>query len=748
MSFDLDIAGATIPTDVGALKSFKKELNPIFHLDSTLKSLLNSTLADVPASKGKTAVSYGGSTISWRPDGAPVTFGLKAGGGGALQIVTSGGNLVAYSDGLDSPKKKSIVVPSGLAYVNLSLNFNLSADVAGTYSGGLYGVTAALSDTVTYAVTFCKAFAPTTNVQTAIAQTFESFVLPFNQNTIAYLNNNDYLLYEFDGNLHFSFGAYAGLNKVFYAGRAPAEVLQVQGSPMATLTGGVEPLVRLGANLDFSFQYATAFEALLAKSPATARLHIYRSANRTATTSLTVGLTFDSEVTGRIGVNTNTMQQSLVNAATNAGASGQSAITQALQSPQATTQINSYAGDVNGMLAGWLNRGNGFQTNLQVAIENINTRTILASYDFDLTAAAADLNAAWNQAVAGDFVAAMQSSAMTLDAGSGLENAYQQKTSFSVNFFKLWKLNSWDEFSSSYSLVYAGNNIFHFVSNVELSQETDSMGAKKSIDMYFAATANATLGGSAWNPEVDLHLDLTAQADPGAAAKIATMLSAIEAGPSADALARNMHAYAGSAKRGTVQLHVIISPGAYAHINCDAYSDGKPLTTTNYNDQVNWKAFAQAADDLNAWPMLQLANSSSYLETFPAWVTLNCAQNGSTTPNRLAFGDSAVWPDGFPNLDDLSRSGVSYSMLAGQHFMNFCADLVALTAATDVGSTAISWVDLLKLLTDAIKKDLGVDFIRPAALAVIRLCGTPVSTITGPAGTAAPTGPFVVTMTL
>ncbi|MGB6692026.1 MAG: hypothetical protein WBE76_29640 [Terracidiphilus sp.] len=747
MSFNLSIAGAPIPTDAGSLKSFEKDLNLDFHLDSTLKSLMGSTLADVPASKGKTAVSYSGPLASWRPADAPVRFGLRGGAGGSLQIVAPGGAVVSFADGLDSPKKKAFTAPSGLAYVNLSLNFNISADVSGSYSSGPYGVSAALDESITYAITFCKAFPPTTNVQTAIAQTFESFVLPFNQNTIAYLNNNDFLLYEFDGNLHLSFGVYAGLNKVFYAGRAPAEVLQAQGSPLATLTGGVEPLVRLGATLAFAFQYATTFEGLLTKTPGSAQLHVFRSANRTATTSLTVGLTFDAEVTGKVAVDTQTVQQSMVNAASNSGAPGQGAITQVLQSPKALAQINSYVSDMNSEVQSWLNRGNGFQTNMQVAIETSTTRSILASYDIDLTAAPADVTTAWNAAIAGDFVAIFQSPAVTLETGSGLENAYQQKTSFSLNFFNLWKLSSWDQFSSTYSLAYAGNNIFHFAATVELSQETEAMGVMRSIDMYFAATADATLSGSATHPEVDLHLDLTAQDDPNAAGKVATMLSAIEAGPVADAMARNMHAFAGSAKKGTVQLHVTIGPSSYAKINCDAYSNGKPLTSTSYNDQVNWKAFAQAADDLNAWPQLQQTSSANYLETFPAWVALNCAQNGSTTPNRLAFGDTSVWPDSFPNLDDLIRFGVSYSMRAGQHFMNFCADLVALTSATDVNATSISWVDLLKLMADAIKKDLGVDFIRPSALAIIRLCGTSASTITGPISAAGTADHFVVTMT-
>jgi len=219
------IAGAAIPTDAGALKSFEKNLNLAFDLDSTLSSLLDSTLADVPADKAKTAFGYKGPATAWNPGRGPVKFGLQSGAGGTLQVVTSG-DLVSYMDGLESPQKKSVPVPSGTAYVSLTLRFNISANAAGSYSGGAYGVKAALNTAETYAVTFCKAFTPATNVRAAIAQTFESFVLPLNQDTLSFLNDNDYLLHEFDGNLHLSFGAYAGLDKVLYAGRGCADVFR------------------------------------------------------------------------------------------------------------------------------------------------------------------------------------------------------------------------------------------------------------------------------------------------------------------------------------------------------------------------------------------------------------------------------------------------------------------------------------------------------------------------------------------
>ena len=90
---------------------------------------------------------------------------------------------------------------------------------------------------------------------------------------------------------------------------------------------------------------------------------------------------------------------------------------------------------------------------------------------------------------------------------------------------------------------------------------------------------------------------------------------------------------------------------------------------------------------------------------------------------------------------------VVYSMLAGQHFMNFCASLKRLADLNDGTETNALWTDLNKQLTDALKQESDVDFIRPAILAVLRLCGaTP--TITGPLPATVPTQHFVVTISV
>jgi hypothetical protein len=347
----------------------------------------------------------------------------------------------------------------------------------------------------------------------------------------------------------------------------------------------------------------------------------------------------------------------------------------------------------------------------------------------------------------------LNAGAVALDIGSGLEDAYQRKTTFSLNIFNLWSMKTWDEFNRTVSLVYAGNNIFHFVANVGRTTETDFMGAMHSMDMYFAATADVSGTGAASNIVVDLHIDLTAQKDPKAAAKIASLLSAVQGGAAFDAIARDMTAFAMNSTSGTAKLEVTIPRSAYELINCDPYSGDTPLTTSSDHDAANWIAFAQAADDLSAWPLQNLSTLSAQnlalLKTFAAWVSLNEKANGDDKPNRALSGNpQGHWPGDFPDVATGSRIAVINSMLAGQSFMNFCAALKDLVTVEDTNAAGITWNALLKKITDAVKTDLNVDFLRPAALAVIRLCKSQASTITGPTGLNVPTDHFAVTIEL
>ena len=747
MSFELTVAGNAVPTDGAVFKSLKDELNLVFHLDSALANFLKTPLGQVPQSASPSRVSYGSQAVSFNPLEGAITFGFQGNAGGTLQIV-SGGALVSYTDGLTSPQPQAIAVTAGTVYLVLTLDVSLSANATGAYSGGAYGVKASLNTADSYAVTYCKAFSPSTPVGEALATIFKGFVLPLHEQTLVQMDDGDYLLHEFDGNLNISFGAYAGLDKVLYAGQASVDVLKAFGSPLATVTASTRPEINAAVNLSFCFQYATRFEALLSKSGTLAKMHLFRSSKQTTSLGAKAGLTFNGNTTASISASTDRMRSSLVAAAGGTGLTGGAAAAAMLA--KADGEIQKYVTEVNDKLNSWLLRGNGLQTNLQASIEWSKTRVLLTAYAFQTDAPR--MIDAWKAAIEGDMAAALQTGAVTLDPGSGLEQDFQRKTAFKVNFFNVWNFSTWTQYAENTSMVYAGNNVFHMQAQIGRTLQTDSMGAMHNMDLYFAASADQGTAGTLSHTVVNLHVDLTAQNDPKATGTIATMLSAMEAGPTADALARDMHAFATNARQGTAQLQIVIPPSAYGRVNCDPYSNGKPLTTSTYNDAQNWKAFAQAADDLHAWALRDLSTVSSqmlaYLKTFAAWEALNEADTGDSTPNRLHTGDTAVWPSDFPDTDSGSKALISYSMNAGQAFMNFCDALQQLATVQDAGAAGATWNALVGMLSDAVKRDVNGDFLRPTALALTRLCASPATVVSGPAPTAIPAAHFAVTVTL
>lgn len=754
MSFDVSVAGITIPTDSSALKSFRNDLNLAFGLDKTLSSFLDGPISGVPASAATSQISYTSPNASWAPAGGPVTFGLSGSASGKFEVVLSG-DLVPYTDGLDNPKQTSVPVPPHTAYTRATLNFSISAQVSGngSFSGGAYGVKGSASSTDTYAVTFCKAFDPSTPVKTAIALTFQNFVLPLNADTMTLLDSGDYLLHEFDGNLNLSFGAFAGIDQVLYSGQSSADVLSVNNSPLATLSAQTKPEIKADVELDFTFQYATKFEGLVSRIGTIGKFHIFRSSKADTTTSLMAGLTFNGNTSAKIQSNAQTVANSLANSA----GTGSQAVSQVANS--AVSEINKGVTDVNNTLSNWLNRADGLKANLQISIEAVTSRNLLAAYDFDLSdTTAPGLRNAWTLAVNGDLAGALGykdpgtgKSFVSLEAGSGLESEYQRKTSFSCNFFNLWKFSSWSQWQSQVSMVYAGNNIFHMSANIGRITETDYVGTMKSINFYFAASADEGLKGSISKPVVDLHIDLISQGVPTAARQIAGMLSGIGGCPACITLARNMNAFIDASANGTVQLNITIPSSAYGFIAADPVSNSATPANT-IHDKKNWDTFVQTADDLNAWPLRQLSvvsnDTLSFIKSYAGWEDFNKAFNGATAPNRNTFGNSASWPQDLLQISgDTTRQMIAFSILSGQYFMNLCDSLQQLAGIVNVSATDITWNNLVNLVTKA-AKDYVADFARPVALALIWLCGSTITSMTGPSDSNVASGKFQVKLSM
>ena len=166
------------------------------------------------------------------------------------------------------------------------------------------------------------------------------------------------------------------------------------------------------------------------------------------------------------------------------------------------------------------------------------------------------LTRAWESAYNGDLLAALQTGAVTLDPGSGLEQEFQRKTSCTCNIFGLFKYTGWDQFSSSTSLVYAGHNTFHLVETVGHAAQSASVGPLRSLNLYFTANADVSATRTLSNADIDLHLDLTAKDDRKAIAAMAGLLQAL----GAPFLARDLHGFGEDQKQGTAELNLTISP--------------------------------------------------------------------------------------------------------------------------------------------------------------------------------------------
>ena len=639
MSISIDVAGTAIPTDASQVKSLQSDESLLFSLGAAWFSVLNLTLSTIPASFAAEDVKYTGPAVSF-PLG-PVTFGLQANAEASLSLYTSG-TLLSFKDGLEQPLQENVPVLPGMAYLALTLNLNLSGNATFTYSGGAYGVNAELDATRTYAVSFYKAFAPSTPVRQALAALFESFVLPLHKETFQHLAEGDYLLHEFDGNLHLAFGAYGGIDSVGYAGQSAVDLSKTLGSPLASFAVGAKPEIKANVDLNLTLQYSSQFEALVSRSGNAGRLHLFRSTKRDAQTKFDAGMTIS--LNGSVALTPtapDALQQSLVGAAGGASSLGGKAVAEVLNRAGAAAEVQKYVTDADDKLTAWIDKANGRQANLEVAIDSQHARTVLAGYTFDL--ASTSFDQAWQHAYNGDLVAALGTGAVTLDAGSGLEQEYQRKTSCTWNIFGLFKYTGWDQFSSNTSLVYAGHNTFHLVETVSHAIQSQVLGALRSLNLYFTADAGVLAAGTLSDAQVQLHLDITAKGDRKAIASMSRLLGAL----GAPALARDLAAFGTNQKQGTAELNITVSPAAYGHIGASASS------TDFQADERNWQAFNHAADDITDWPLKSNgslnASVAQFLKSFTAWELLNKEATGLSTVDRAHVGNAlSTWPEKFP----------------------------------------------------------------------------------------------------
>jgi hypothetical protein len=228
------------------------------------------------------------------------------------------------------------------------------------------------------------------------------------------------------------------------------------------------------------------------------------------------------------------------------------------------------------------------------------------------------------------------------------------------------------------------------------------------------------------------------------------MLSGVGGCPACTTMARNMNAFIDASANGTVQLNITIPSSAYGYIAADPVSNSSTPANT-VHDKKNWNTFVQTADDLNAWPLRQLSvvsiDTLSFLRSYAGWEDFNKAFSGTAVPNRDEFGNPASWPQELLQIPDNVRPAIAFSILAGQYFMNLCDSLQQLAGIVNLAGTEITWKEFMDIITTA-AKDYVSDFARPVALALIWLCGSGITSISGPPDSDASSGKFQVKLSL
>ncbi|HTX74981.1 MAG TPA: hypothetical protein VMD29_02160 [Terracidiphilus sp.] len=727
LSFGNDSTNDIAISNPGDLSQALNAAATLFKLPQTAVAALSQPVSAYPANT-PLALNYKSGNQSWTL--GSFTFGLSGGVSGSITVMGPGQQILKYTDafpttigsGLNTSTNSStdtpINVPDGQYYLAVELDLTLSVSAGGSGQVGAVGIKANGSASGTYAVRFYKNVAGTMLFGDALTAAFQGFVLPLHPATYSHLNAGDYLYHEFDATLNLGFGATLGLDKVYFSGQYKADIPAAPAAP--SVNTSVELGVKAGASFNATFRYTAKYEALLWKTDAnTGRLHLYRYKNTDT------GVTIGGEVTVIANPSVSASAGNLQQLAQQVLPGGTGGEVSSMLSGKAQDQANSWVGDLNRKIGAWLKPLQPGQTQLQVAIDSTTSKYLLMDVTFALQAAG--FQAAWAQAIGGDFVAALgvPDGGMSLDPGSGLEGFHKRETSVTFNLFGLFKTEWSDANIDNQSILYKGNNIFNLVEVIG-TRETATFNSKgKTVDVYFAAAAQSGPGGLTVSA-ADLHIDFEATNNSSYGQQLATLLSTLATGGAASQLANALSASAATGNSAQT-LSFVFKSSAYG--NLQAATLGKNSITNGNYDQSNFNAFANANSQFfgpTSPPNFSVRNPMDL--TFAIWSMWNIAANDAyppppgDVPSRRDSGNTAIGSPAYNCLNAQFNNPANWQMInyvlsAASQFMNLCDDLHGLIAS----SAAETWSQFVADLQYIVSHDVPFSFLIPTAGALANL---------------------------
>ncbi|MGH9343026.1 MAG: hypothetical protein ACRD19_04620 [Terriglobia bacterium] len=733
----LEIGTDSFSTSPAVFKDLGKASQDLkFIFDGQLTALLGQPLSAVPHGT-HCGITVDASDPSWTLAGSPATFSLKSKASAAVTIHSPAqAPLFTYYKDFGNTESASCAGKADSIYVITEFQFEMAGELTAKASTGSIGVTTDDSGSVSCTVRNYQAFPGNTVLRDALVGALAAFTLPLHTGTLNNLEDGDCIYYEFDGALNVCFGMTYGIDAS--AGGYNLSEIDAVFEKLSKFFNVSSPQIFTAsatAGGSAKFNWSRRFQCFLERSKAgpgnagTATLHL-----SPGTTSQR-GLQFSADAgisalsPPELSTNADTITQWILqkvygNANPQPGEAFQTIL------DQLKKEVPKYTNDANEWLAGLFQKL-GTQGEISLALLLPHTTSFLSAFTwrFDLTNRA--FPQAWQDAVNGDFLGAMETGAATLDPGSGFEKVHYDSTRLTLTLFGLNSFQSIDTYFARSTVRYAGNGQFFLETETGKVATTLGLASKTSTAVYLEGNAKgADSNGSieASKIQIRLHGILSSTNSKTQTARLGALLQALGSLLPPDG--------ADLTSAGAIFDHFSSQPGVTClHLICDTAAL-KRLPP----DAANWSAYAWASDKipsdpagfLNKW--LSENSSGSFYKSYSSWAAFNRLTNGyidsegNPDPNhptdRQSYGNDqpsllvSYFGDGLSSLD-ACQLGLYFS--AGQQYMNLCSDLSATVSHLDP-STTTDWSLLTSRLADVAQADIDAWFGPTVLLALAMSC--------------------------
>ena len=483
--------------------------------DTTLAAQSDKHLRDLTDTK--LSVGFGvEKDAKWKLSEVNVTFGFEAATEGAL-IIRKQGVLLSYQLGQDNQDVEIVKVPEGYAYVSVEMLVSLEVEGDAKFSHGNLGISTEASKNRKFVIANHKCISLDTPVGEALREALERFELPFKTKGVEALDDNDYLEYEFIGNLALGFGLKYGVRGVFLGGRSNGEIKRSFESPLGKAVVKARPSFQAQTSFSVDYQYEDAFRIIVGrhKRPAdvnTVTLFLFRMDQSKLEAQFSAEISISGDASARFDLELKKIIDAAAKKLTeglgvDARDEAIDAFKKALKTQENRRQLEKYVKEADARVNKLLKKLDNKKVELAVLHERIKKDTALFNYEFDFNQSAASDNG-YSLAIKGEFAKAIKVDGVNLLPGSFVENELIRRTTISFQLFDLFQFASITEYFEKSTMVYAGQGVFRLRFDTGVRHESGRVGHTRQVEVFYTADALTKDFKSVVDLDVKMHFIL------------------------------------------------------------------------------------------------------------------------------------------------------------------------------------------------------------------------------------------------